>query len=79
MISPDLCRAARAMLGMTAAELAVAAKIGSASIKRFESGMTVQAGTVAAIVDALQREGVTFLAAGQGSPGGGPGLRLNAR
>lgn len=64
---------------MTAAELAAAARIGSASVKRFESGMTVQATTVAAIVDALQRSGVTFLAEGQRSVGGGVGLRLDGR
>lgn len=79
MITPAQSRAARVLLGITAAELATAAGIGSASVKRFESGMTVQAATISALVTALQAAGVTFLAEDQRSAGGGLGLRLEGR
>lgn len=79
MITPAQSRAARVLIGMTAAELATAAGIGSASVKRFESGMAVQAATIDAIVTALQAAGVTFLTDGQRSAGGGLGLRLEGR
>jgi hypothetical protein len=48
-------------------------------MKRFESGRTMQADTVEAITAALQRAGISFLAEGQASRGGGIGVRMDAR
>lgn len=76
MISPEQCRAARALAGLTAEQLAAAAGVSHVTLKRFESGRTMQADTINAIVAALQRAGITFVAAGQTSRGGGAGLRL---
>ena len=77
MITPEQCRAARALAGLTAEQLASAAGISHVTMKRFESGRTMQADTIDAIVSALQRAGITFIAAGQASRGGGAGLRLS--
>lgn len=77
MITPEQCRAARALVGVTAEQLAASAGISHVTLKRFESGRTMQAETIDAIVAALQRAGVTFIAPGQASRGGGLGLRLS--
>ncbi len=79
MITPEQCRAARALTGLTADALATAAGISHVTMKRFESGRTMQADTVEAITAALQRAGISFLAEGQASRGGGIGVRMDAR
>jgi transcriptional regulator with XRE-family HTH domain len=76
MIEPDQCRAARILLGWSAADTAAAAKVGIATIKRFESGQPVQAGTVIAIGQAITAAGIELIAPGAKSSGGGAGVRL---
>jgi transcriptional regulator with XRE-family HTH domain len=78
MIAPDQCRAARILLGWSAADAATAAKVGLATIKRFESGQPVQSSTVSAIGEALLAAGVELIAPGAKSSGGGAGVRLAA-
>jgi len=78
MITPEQCRAARALVGVSAEQLAASAGISHVTLKRFESGRTMQAETIVAITDAIQRAGVTLLAAGDLVPGG-EGVRLTPK
>ena len=57
-------RAARALLGWTAADLAEHAQVGAATVRRFESGQTVQAGMVARMAAALVGAGLELYAGG---------------
>ncbi|HEX4860849.1 MAG TPA: helix-turn-helix transcriptional regulator [Rhizomicrobium sp.] len=62
MITPRQCKAARALLGWTQADLAEAAKIPMDTISRFENGKSDTRGN--ALIDiqkALQRGGVKLL------------------
>ena len=77
MITADQCRAARILADLSAADLASAAGVGIATSKRFESGQQVQAGTGSAVEAALAAAGITFIAPGEVSRGGGEGVRLS--
>lgn len=75
MISGPQIRAARALLGITAKELAERACIGAATIKRFELEQEVPAnrnGTLRRVQDALEAAGIEFI----GDPINAPGVRL---
>ena len=75
MISGEQIRAARALLGLSASELAEASGVGWATIQRFESQNGVPAsrsGTLERIKDALEDRGVEFL----GDPTTSPGVQL---
>lgn len=78
MITPDQCRAARILAGLSAHELAAAAGVGIATVKRFESGQPVQPATIEAVTSALIAAGIAFIAAGGRSVQGGAGVRLAA-
>jgi hypothetical protein len=68
-------RAARALLRWTALDLATAAKVGVATIRRVEvidGEISATAANQAAIRRALERAGVEFI----DENGGGPGARL---
>ena len=70
-ITPGQCRAARAFVEMSRADLAKAAAVGERTIADFESrSRTPIRATLAAIQRALEARGVEFLA--------GNGLRLSA-
>ena len=78
MISTGQIRAARALLRWTAQELAEAAGIGVATIRRMEVIDGVPDGqvkTLSAIQDALERAGIEFV----GSPSDAPGVRLRGK
>jgi transcriptional regulator with XRE-family HTH domain len=71
-------RAARAMLGWMQSRLAKASGVSLPTIKRIEPGkgpLPVRASTAEAIMAALERAGVEFIA----ENGGGPGVRLRKR
>lgn len=71
MISPRQCKAARALLGWTQADLAEAAKIPMDTISRFENGKSDTRGNaLIEIQKALRRGGVKLLNA-EGSEGEG--------
>lgn len=72
----EQCRSARALLNWSAAELAEAAGLGSATVRRFESGQTVQSGSVDTMQRALEAAGVVFIESGQVSRKAGFGVRL---
>ena len=75
MITSDQIRAARSLIRWSADDLANAAKVGIATIRRFETQDGVPAGQVR-VLDAikltLEAAGIEFL----GSPEDGPGVRL---
>ena len=68
--TPAMCKAARAFLDISAERLAGLASVGVATVWRFESGDTVRTSSRAAMLDALQGEGVAF------SNGDKPGVQL---
>lgn len=72
----EQCRAARALLNWSAAELADAAGLGSATVRRFESGQAVQAGSVESMRRALEAAGLVFVETGETSRRAGFGVRL---
>ncbi len=74
--SSQICRAARALVGWTADDLAREAKVGIATVKRFELGGDARQSSVESMQGALERAGVIFIAGGGASLDGGPGVRL---
>ncbi len=77
MISTGQVRAARALLRWTAEDLANAAEVGVATIRRMEVLDGVPAGnvkTLVAIQQALEDAGIEFI----GNPDDGPGVRLRS-
>lgn len=77
-LSPAMCRAARALVDMSQAELATAAKVGVSTVRNFEAGRSVPlANNLDAIEAALVAGGVQFLGAGQ--PATVPSLGLKGR
>ena len=78
MISGAQIRAARALLGMSASELARRAGIGWATVQRFESAEGIpesRSGTLQRIKETLEAAGVMFL----GDPVKSPGVQLRLR
>ncbi|MFL9827545.1 helix-turn-helix transcriptional regulator [Rhodoplanes sp. SY1] len=73
MISPSQIRGARAMLGLTQAQLAEAAGISTTALNNIERGSAdPKVSTLSAIRTALEAAGIEFIA----ENGGGPGVRL---
>ncbi|MDH3582080.1 MAG: helix-turn-helix transcriptional regulator [Hyphomicrobiales bacterium] len=78
MIFSEQIRAARALLGMNQSELATAASVGVATVRRIEGNpgkIRGGAETLWKIQKALETAGVVFLPADET---GGPGVRLKA-
>lgn len=70
-------RAARGLLGWTAQDLAVASKVGVATIRRAEASdgpVRMIAGNTAALIRTLEAEGVKLIP----ENGGGVGVRMKA-
>jgi hypothetical protein len=66
---------ARAALGWSVRDLAREARLGVATVNRFEVGTgTTNRNTVAHLRDTFERNGIIFIEAN----GGGPGVRLRA-
>lgn len=73
ILSPSQCRAARAMIEMTQAQLAEASSVSLRSIIHFEKGeRTPVPNNLSAIKEALEAAGIEFIP----ENGSGPGLRL---
>ncbi|MBK3797848.1 helix-turn-helix domain-containing protein [Azospirillum brasilense] len=76
-LSPEQCRAARGLRGLTIEQLAEATKLTRKTLSDFENGKTTpQPRTLRDIVTALEQLGVEFIAEGELSPDGGAGVRL---
>lgn len=75
MLTPEMCRAARALLNLESHQLACAAGLGVVTVRRFEAGGTVRLSSVEAMFEALQDAGLEFIPAGAQSLVGGAGLR----
>lgn len=72
-MSPDQCRAGRAILNLEQSDVADRAGIARATLIDFEKGQRIpRAATVAAIRAALEAAGVVFLP----ENGNGPGVAL---
>lgn len=78
MLTSDQARMARAALKWSVREVAAAARVSPNTVTRIETGGTSNASTLDAIQRAFEAAGVSFLAEGEASPGGGPGVRLDA-
>ena len=75
MITSDQIRAARALLKWSADDLAKAADVGVATVRRFESVEGIPSGQIRvldAVKQALEEAGIEFI----GSPDDRPGVRL---
>jgi len=76
-MTPETCRAARGLIGLTQAELAAAASVGLSTVKNYENGVyTPIANNLAAIRRALEAKGALLFDAGEASLVGGVGVRL---
>lgn len=75
LLTPEMCRAARALLNWKALQLASASGLSVATVRRFEAGGMVRPPSVGAMLDALQDAGLEFIPAGAKSLAGGPGIR----
>lgn len=78
MLTGAQIRAARALLRLSAVELAEQAKVGIQTIKRFEAADGVppsRSSTLMEVRAALEAAGVEFM----GTPDNGPGVRLRPR
>ncbi len=73
------CRAARALLGWSAVDLAASASVGLMTVKRFEGGQSVNSESLEKLEKAMSAAGVAFIAAGSASATGGEGVRLSQR
>jgi len=83
ILTPEMCRAARALLNWKAHQLATEAGLGPATVRRFEAGGTIRLSSVEAMYEALQGAGLEFIAAGGKSVAGvrdyGPSRWRNLR
>jgi transcriptional regulator with XRE-family HTH domain len=76
LFSPEMCRAARALLNWNGRQLASAAGLGIATVKRFEAGGVVRPASVEAMLQALQGAGIEMIPVGGRSLMGGEGVRV---
>lgn len=67
---------ARAAIGLSVAELGKLAGVRAMTVSNFERGGGCLAATVTKLRGALENRGAVFVAAGEASLAGGPGVRL---
>jgi transcriptional regulator with XRE-family HTH domain len=80
MLTPQQCRAARAVLGWSREDLAEKAGVSAGTVVGFELlGADSKVSTVQKLRRALEGGGIEFIDDGVASLNGGPGLRLRKR
>lgn len=67
----------RAALNWSTQELAQKAGVGANTVNRFESGQDARVSSVDKMRRAMEEAGVVFIADGETSTAGGPGVRLH--
>lgn len=72
-ITPEACRAARALLGLTVREIGDAAGIAFETISKYENGRSMREANRAKLQEAFEARGVEIL------NGNSPGARLTPR
>lgn len=72
ILSPALCKMARAATGLGVRDLAKLAHVSQSTVSRFERGEELKEVTISMLQRSLEAEGVQFVA----ENGGGPGVRL---
>ncbi|MDM9627689.1 XRE family transcriptional regulator [Rhizobium sp. S152] len=77
-LTPQQCRAARAILDLPQSELARRARVDIETLKIFETAGEACADDVEALRRALEEVGVMMIATGTSAPAGGEGVRLAA-
>lgn len=79
MMTASQCRAARALLNWSQADLANTAQVGISTVRTFEADTAIpRRATLAMMVLALEKHGIVFLAAGDPALGEGVSLRQSA-
>jgi transcriptional regulator with XRE-family HTH domain len=76
MLTISQCRAARALKGWSAGDLAQASGVGIMTVHRFEGGQQVRSTSVEKLAATLHAAGIIFIAEGEPSTSGGAGVRL---
>jgi DNA-binding XRE family transcriptional regulator len=75
-LSPEQCRAARALLAWSQDDLSAKAKVAPKTLQLFETGQRdPYSRTLTALRSAFEKAGVVFIA----ENGGGPGVRLRKK
>jgi transcriptional regulator with XRE-family HTH domain len=72
-LTPEACRAARAILGLTVRDLEARSGIAFATISKFENGRPMREANKAKLSEVLEAAGVEIL------NGNAPGARLRAK
>lgn len=78
-MTPQQSRMARAALGLSVNDLAGLANVRAMTVSNFERGGGCYASTVAKLQAALEAGGAVFVANGEASLSGGPGVRLSMK
>jgi transcriptional regulator with XRE-family HTH domain len=76
VLTPAQCRAARALLGWSAEDLAKAGGFGIMTVKRLEGGQPVNAVSMGRIISTLESAGIILIGKGEATEPAGEGVRL---